>query len=211
MEVHAPHHPLNSWRDFFIHIITITIGLLIAIALEQTVEHFHNRHVRAETRENFHAEIMIDQEQLPRNLHSLVGERKELESNIDLLKQVQAHHSLPTGTRLIFSWYWSSMPDAAWQTAHETGTLALFPADQVQQYSYLYGQQALVNTAGLALIRSITDAQIPLRINDDLNTMSPVLIDELLHSCAGSLNQIDYVESLAKALPKDYKEALAEL
>ncbi len=211
MEVHAPHHPLNSWRDFFIHIITITIGLLIAIALEQTVEHLHNRHVRAETRENFRAEIRADEQQLPKNLHALVGERAMLEADMDLLRQVQTHHPLAAGAKLDFNWYWSSMPDAAWQTAHETGTLALFPADQVQQYSYLYGQQTLVNTAGLTLIRSITDAQIPLRIHDDLTTMSPALINELLHNCAVSLNQIDYVENLSKALPNDYKEALAEL
>ncbi len=37
-DVHAPHAAVRTWRDFFIHISTITIGLLIAIALEQCVE-----------------------------------------------------------------------------------------------------------------------------------------------------------------------------
>jgi hypothetical protein len=35
LEVHPPHHAASSWRDFFIHIATIVIGLLIAIGLEQ--------------------------------------------------------------------------------------------------------------------------------------------------------------------------------
>src|ERR1700723_3847662 len=37
LDVHAPHHT-NTWRDFFIHIATICVGLLIAVSLEQTVE-----------------------------------------------------------------------------------------------------------------------------------------------------------------------------
>ena len=46
LDVHPPHHPATTWRDFFIHIATIVIGLIIAVALEQTVEHLHNRHIR---------------------------------------------------------------------------------------------------------------------------------------------------------------------
>src|SRR3984957_4462768 len=42
LDVHPAHHAANSWRDFFIHIATIVIGLLIAVGLEQTVEYFHH-------------------------------------------------------------------------------------------------------------------------------------------------------------------------
>jgi hypothetical protein len=55
MDVHPPHSPLHSWRDFWIHLGTISVGLLIAISLEQTVEwanRLHERHVlQAELRE----------------------------------------------------------------------------------------------------------------------------------------------------------------
>ena len=43
LDVHPPHHAASTWRDFFIHIATIVIGLLIAVALEQTVEFIHHR------------------------------------------------------------------------------------------------------------------------------------------------------------------------
>jgi hypothetical protein len=51
LDVHPPHHAANTWRDVFIHIATIVIGLLTAVGLEQTVEYFHHRHQVAETRE----------------------------------------------------------------------------------------------------------------------------------------------------------------
>jgi hypothetical protein len=52
LDVHPAHHAASTWRDFFIHIATIVIGLLIAIGLEQTVEYFHHRHLASEARSN---------------------------------------------------------------------------------------------------------------------------------------------------------------
>ncbi len=46
LDVHAPHAAARTWRDFFTHIAIITIGLLIAIALEQCVEYLHHLHQR---------------------------------------------------------------------------------------------------------------------------------------------------------------------
>jgi hypothetical protein len=50
LDVHPPHHAANSWRDFFIHIATIVIGLLIAVGLEQSVEAIHRHHEREKLR-----------------------------------------------------------------------------------------------------------------------------------------------------------------
>jgi hypothetical protein len=44
LDVHALHQSVRTWKDFFIHVATIVIGLLIAVGLEQTVELFHHRH-----------------------------------------------------------------------------------------------------------------------------------------------------------------------
>ena len=56
LDVHAPHEVVHTWKDFFIHIATIAIGLLIAIGLEQTVEFFHHRHQLREAREQLSVE-----------------------------------------------------------------------------------------------------------------------------------------------------------
>ena len=48
MDVHAPHGGIHSWRDFLVHMATICIGLLMAIALEQSVEAFHHSQQRRE-------------------------------------------------------------------------------------------------------------------------------------------------------------------
>src|SRR5580704_10034552 len=51
MDVHPPHHGIETWRDFFVHMATICLGLLIALGLEQGVEAIHRAHERHELRE----------------------------------------------------------------------------------------------------------------------------------------------------------------
>lgn len=51
LDVHVPHKSEHTWTDFFIHIATIVLGILIALGLEQTIEYIHHRHQLQELRE----------------------------------------------------------------------------------------------------------------------------------------------------------------
>jgi len=68
LDVHPPHHAASTWRDFFIHIATIVIGLLIAVALEQTVEYIHHRHQRHQLQEDLHNEAEQNLQVIDRDL-----------------------------------------------------------------------------------------------------------------------------------------------
>ena len=48
LDVHSPHKSPDSWREFFVHLATITIGLLIALGLEAAVEWMSGVQARAE-------------------------------------------------------------------------------------------------------------------------------------------------------------------
>ena len=34
LDVHAPHEPIHGVKDFLLHLLTITVGLLIAVGLK---------------------------------------------------------------------------------------------------------------------------------------------------------------------------------
>jgi hypothetical protein len=70
LDVHAPHESIRTWKSFFVHIATIVIGLLIAIALEQTVEHFHHRQQRHQLLEDLRHEAEERIKVLPANNHA---------------------------------------------------------------------------------------------------------------------------------------------
>jgi hypothetical protein len=56
IDIHPPHHAATTRREFFIHLSTVILGILIAIGLEQAVEAIHHAHERRVLIENFHHE-----------------------------------------------------------------------------------------------------------------------------------------------------------
>ena len=85
LDVHPPHHAATTWRDFFIHIATIALGLLLAIGLEQTVEFFHHRHQASEARENIQREAAENVPILQHSLQLLAADLQQLSKDLDLL------------------------------------------------------------------------------------------------------------------------------
>jgi TolA-binding protein len=90
MDVHPPHGPIRSWKDFTLHLLTITIGLLIALALEAAVQSLHHRHMVSEARVNLRREIVENQKLYTQNLHSLQAKMVELQQDIDQLRELRA-------------------------------------------------------------------------------------------------------------------------
>jgi len=89
LDVHPPHERVHSWAQFFVHIAAITIGLLIAIGLEQTVEYFHHRHQLQEVRRELRVEEDDNRRQLSKNLEAARTVTAELNANLALLRATQ--------------------------------------------------------------------------------------------------------------------------
>jgi hypothetical protein len=57
LDVHLPEGRLHGFKDFLLHIFTITVGLLIALSLEGCVEWQHHRHQVHEAESGLRTEI----------------------------------------------------------------------------------------------------------------------------------------------------------
>lgn len=90
MDVHPPHGPIRSWKDFTLHLLTITIGLLIALTLEAAVESLHHRHMVRDARANLRREIAENHKLYAENLGSLQAKLVQLERNIEQLRDLRA-------------------------------------------------------------------------------------------------------------------------
>ena len=71
IDVHAPHGGVHTWKDFWIHLGTITLGLLIAIGLEQSVEAMHRLHQRHQLEADLQAEGVENQALAEKDLRSM--------------------------------------------------------------------------------------------------------------------------------------------
>src|SRR6185437_483876 len=67
IDVHAPHGGLHTWKDFWIHLGTIALGLLIALGLEQGVEYLHHLHQRHQLEASLLAECRINKDRAEAN------------------------------------------------------------------------------------------------------------------------------------------------
>jgi hypothetical protein len=161
LDVHPPHEAAHSLKDFFIHIITIVIGLLIAIGLEQTVEHFHHHHQIAETREALRAERENNRTLLAKQAVYFRRETAALQNNLDVLLYLQRHPGTPQAQLPgILTWHsaLTGFSDAAWVTAQQSGITALMPHAEVEAYSALYAQFHLINQGNIAYWLAVSDA-----------------------------------------------------
>ena len=56
MEIHKP-HAAKTWKEFFVELGTIVLGILIALSLEQAVEAIHERQLAREAEAAIHEEM----------------------------------------------------------------------------------------------------------------------------------------------------------
>lgn len=144
MDVHPPHGPIHSIKEFLVHLLAITIGLLIALGLESTADWVHHRHLARDARENIVLEIRANRQDIARQLSALPAERKHLQELVDRTSDAQKGH--PRKPIEDFNWTSVLLRDSAWNAASTTGAVAFMPYDEVKAYAELYALQKLATS-----------------------------------------------------------------
>ena len=131
---------MHGARDFFLHLFTITVGLLIALGLEGCVERQHQRHLVHEAEAGMRREIGENAKEIGSLRKQLADQEKQLDVDIDVLKRAKAH---PGGKHelVAFTFRMQGFDDLTWKTAQTTGALALMPYGDATVYSGIYDQQ----------------------------------------------------------------------
>ena len=144
IDVHAPEHGIHNVREFFLHLFTITCGLLIALGLEAGVEAMHHRHQREQAETKVRQEIQNNRQQILNGADGLKAEIASMTHTLDLLEAASAGQTIPgaevSGQDLQFQE--GPLQDSAWQTAGSTGVLSYMNYSEVEQFSNAYKEQA---------------------------------------------------------------------
>jgi hypothetical protein len=162
LDVHPIHEPVRGWRDFFIHIATIVVGLCIAVAIQQTVEFFHNRYQLAETRQALRLEREGNYKTLAENTTAWRWGTAELQNNLLVFQYLQQHPATPQEKLPgVLLWQTSNYPfgSAVWDAAHQSGVIALMPREEIEANSSLYFFLQKVNDVQYEGVRAIIEAR----------------------------------------------------
>ena len=140
LDIHLPHGKLLGIKEFFLHLFTITIGLLIALSLEGWVESRHHQHLAREAEESIRAEITNNAHEVIRQRQTIKDDQKILEADLKVLAEWRAHPHAKKG-HMDLSLNVSGFDDMAWKNAQNTGAVTFMQYKDAQSFSDIYTYQ----------------------------------------------------------------------
>jgi hypothetical protein len=192
LEVHPPHHALNTWRDFIIHIATIVVGLCIAVGIEQVVEYFHHRHQRHQLQEDLRAEA---EKRIPLIESNLKNYAISTAWYSEILRL--GHAATPSGGFVTFvlpsrpQFSHAHRPeDAVWASAKASGTVNVLSHEETETWGRVdyYAEHTVTAIDALAdavaLLHAVTDRTgVSLKSGATVR-LTPAECDEFLRAVA---------------------------
>jgi hypothetical protein len=135
LEVHPPHAAAHNWKDLSIQIATITIGLLIAIALEQTVEYVHHRLQAREMAARLHEESLQNHALVSVDLGETDSVMRAVLQNITALENIRASGDKAAYVPIPLPiWVGYTPQDATWLMMRDSALLPVVPDLLGQNY-----------------------------------------------------------------------------
>jgi hypothetical protein len=193
LDVHPPHEAAHTWKDFFIHIATIVVGLLIAVSLEQAVEYLHHRHQVHELREALKQERDENRRIFPLNVALFRWDRAKLRNNLRIMLYLQQHPGTPEEKLPgVPEWRFGYEPivDAAYKNAQQTQVLSMLPREEAEDLAKFY---LLIGFQETSSYRSVADA---LKVgayatadDADPSHLSPAAVDKQIDLLHDALNE----------------------
>jgi hypothetical protein len=211
LDVHPPHHAPSTWRDFFLHIVTITIGLLIALALEAGAEAIHHHHLVLEARENIRHELEQNRKDAAKDLVSIATDEASMKANLVIVRTLLSDPKAFDGKTLRLDFDWSGGSQSAWISARDSGALLYMPTAEVQRYADVYDQQNIVNHEAVDLFTHQSDLAAPMVSYTNGNlAIPPAEKHSLLHDIAIVALRLETLRQLTEPLDKQYTDTLSK-
>jgi hypothetical protein len=172
MDVHPPHEAIHTLRQFLMHLLTITIGLLIALALEHWAEYIHERHLVHEAERRVRIEIQGNSNSLANHIQDLQKQDEELKGDLATLRLYAAHRQGTERHSVNLHFSRTTLDNAAWVTARSNGALSYMSYEEAQKMADVYAAQDMLmdferqsvpdTAAALGLLAYIDDAANPI-------------------------------------------------
>jgi hypothetical protein len=187
MDVHPPHGPLHHWKDFWIHLGTITVGLLIALALEAGAEELHHLHQRHQLEEDLRNEGLRNREIMENDFVYLDNVVSYVLAENHRVLEMEAGVATPDVAPVSGRLYMNPA-QAAWVTAVAGGALDLLPPEEARVYARLYRISDVSYEAAVTSNKTLVDVEaydakfadgVGYPPKPDLTRMSKAELDEL--------------------------------
>lgn len=210
LDVHPPTEPVHSWRDFLLHLLTITIGLLIALSLEGCVEWKHHRNQVHEAEASLQIEIEANARKLQGALQEVESEQKLLAEDVVILRRIIANPKVANQDWPGINFRLPTFDRVSWETVKSTGSLSYMPYARAHAYADIYDQQDDVYQSELQAARDAILTYAPFvnmeRVPSRITAADAALVKKRMETFQA---QLIMVKSMILELDSKYKKFLA--
>jgi hypothetical protein len=209
LDVHAPHQRMAGFKDFLLHLFTITVGLLIALSLEGCVEWRHHRQLVSEAETALTHETAQNQKTLDSLRQPIKDQQKQLDDDVATLSKMRADPATKDHS-LSFGFAMHTFDNVAWKTAQATGAFAYMPYKDASAYANIYGaQELLVQSEQQVIDAVLSSASIPSGQGPDWKP-TPAQMDELTDRVGMLEMRLSLLSSFVDAQDKSYRDYARE-
>jgi hypothetical protein len=207
LDVHPPHEKMHGFKDFLLHLLTITIGLLIALGLEGYAEHWKQRELKKDADTKLRQEIRDNAQEIALVHNATASEQENLERIVDFMSARKKNE--PYDTRQIrLGFTVGDLNSASWKTAAATGALGFMEYDQVQRYSAVYQLQDKYSALQDQTIDEFLQLQSYFIFGFDTEKITPVEAGSAELDTRRALAHLTAMDQVGTALAKEYEAVL---
>lgn len=207
MEIHPPGH-IGSWKEFFRELLTVTIGILIALSLEGLLEWKHHRELAREARSNILIEIRNNRRELAKQQQELGRMQQEAQHLVAAVHQLESNRNSPPAL-LQLTWTLAELHSTSWDAATRTGTIAYMPYSEVQRYTVVYDlQRSFTALEDHAFANALEVEGLTTLTQRKQESLSAQELSDAERRIGTALASINAMQSIAGPLRENYDKIL---
>ena len=197
----------RPYRYFFIELLIVTAGVLIALSVDSLREWNQYRMLVREARATIAREITENKREVDISLSEVKSRRANISNAVRLANDLLAtKKSAISEFKLGFSI--AEVSSAGWQSAEQTGALSHMDYSEVQKYSRLYAFQELFATQQRQAVQRIAAAIAILSDSSDPHDAQSEDLRAFRQHLLALGGELEVERQLAERLSGLYAEAL---
>jgi hypothetical protein len=210
MEIHPPRH-IGSWKEFFRELLTVTIGILIALSLEGLLEWKHHRELAREARSNILIEMRNNRRELAKQQQELARMQQEAQQLVAAVHQVESNRNSPSA-QLQLTWTLAELHSTSWDAATRTGAIAYLPYSEVQRYTVVYDlQRSFTALEDRAFGNALEVEGLSTLTQRKQESLSAQELSDAERRIGTALASINAMQSIAHPLRENYDKTLSSV
>jgi hypothetical protein len=209
VDIHPP-HPIHSVKDFLLQLLTITIGILIALTLDGVMLWTHHHQLVHEAEANLATEVHENQVEIKKGMQELHTSEQQLKNMIALVHEVQQNRATPLKDAA-FTWTLDELHATSWNTAGATGAIGYMDYAEVKRYTRVYDLQQQFMTVQNRAFDSVMHVYgLTTLLQKDMKKVSDGELSQAEATLGLALANAGAVESLETALDEEYTQVLQQ-